>query len=522
MLYDYVASFCSDLQVDSPNRIQHFSAAFSLVLRVLQEGSARDVRIPTEQLCSVLFTPEIFEENYKEVLAFTLYFAKNYTVASVIMPALAEKLVDRALTLESIRETTGVFMRSLLAVGREGIEGHFQHFIERICDYAKKRDASDCVSAISSLLATVAAFGGESLKDFIAGKTHIQLHTTQLATITPDLSTIIERVVTGLKAGNLDLEAFPQVAPVCPVIGSHISYQEVVQELIYLLGKGKKELTVEDTVSYSGYFEDLLGSPLLLYLRESGYRQYVTQYIVSKLSRLFSWDMNLDDRDFLRTLEKEVLNLYFSPERKLSTSQLWLAGSILSSQAVLEAYSEDELTPVAFENWKEEIYFVPLEGAHGVTVFGGSVLINEQYSSEKGKDTAGFIFTLLHESAHLARKVKDGVYDIELKTPMDKVKKTQPQGMPGNPEHQRPILGTDNRFGEGGIEFECTLFGAMITKLSKQQITFLQEGKNWRTDLETFHTELFERGVAEPVEVVEYGSRTQKIFSFSRDSHLGS
>jgi len=43
----------------------------------------------------------------------------------------------------------------------------------------------------------------------------------------------------------------------------------------------------------------------------------------------------------------------------------------------------------------------------------------------------------------------------------------------------------------------------MITKLSKHPITFLQEGKNWRTDLETFQTELFERGVAEPVEVYQ-------------------
>jgi len=127
----------------------------------------------------------------------------------------------------------------------------------------------------------------------------------------------------------------------------------------------------DDRPRYSSYFEDLLASPLLLYFRESGYRQYVTQYLVSKLSRLFSWDMNPKDKFFIQILEYEIIQLYFSPEKKPKIPLLELTGRILSSQTVREAYSYNELTPVDFDLWKEEIFFVPLERLHGVTLLVG-------------------------------------------------------------------------------------------------------------------------------------------------------
>jgi len=86
----------------------------------------------------------------------------------------------------------------------------------------------------------------------------------------------------------------------------------------------------------------------------------------------------------------------------------------------------------------------------------------------------------------------------------------------------RSTRGAEGRFREGGDHFECTLFGAIITKLSKQQIYFLQDEENWHDPLKTFKRNLAEKGMAEPVEVVEYGSRTQMVFSFDRNSHLDS
>lgn len=60
ILHDYVATFCNDSQADSPTRLQDLKVAFSMALKVLQEGPARGVALPTEQLCSVLLAPDIF------------------------------------------------------------------------------------------------------------------------------------------------------------------------------------------------------------------------------------------------------------------------------------------------------------------------------------------------------------------------------------------------------------------------------------------------------------------------------
>lgn len=58
------------------------------------------------------------------------------------------------------------------------------------------------------------------------------------------------------------------------------------------------------------------------------------------------------------------------------------------------------------------------------------MLVNCQYSVDDRKAIVGFLMTILHESAHLARKVKDGKYNIEQKTPAEKVNLIQPRGMP--------------------------------------------------------------------------------------------
>jgi len=160
-----------------------------------------------------------FQQNYNKVLELALRLVNKYVVVDILLPALAEKLAYGEMALSSIREITGVSMRSLYAVRRRDvIEGHFKHFIGRIWDYVEERKSvePDLVSPVNSLLRAVGAFGGETLKTFIADKAHILPQTTESAivAITLDLSTFIERVIACLKAGNLDLEAFPKLRSV--------------------------------------------------------------------------------------------------------------------------------------------------------------------------------------------------------------------------------------------------------------------------------------------------------------------
>jgi len=48
------------------------------------------VALPTEQLCSVLLAPDIFQQNYNKVLELALRLVNKYAVADILLPALAE------------------------------------------------------------------------------------------------------------------------------------------------------------------------------------------------------------------------------------------------------------------------------------------------------------------------------------------------------------------------------------------------------------------------------------------------
>jgi hypothetical protein len=274
---------------------------------------------------------------------------------------------------------------------------------------------------------------------------------------------------------------------------------------------------------YLSFFHGVKQSVAVSSLLNENLPFYVLQFIVGHMRRLFllTLDKGSDSTSFFEICDSIAVHLQLGSVRPLGQHQKTRVEALLTSKRVESELTTASLSVNLLSTWIDNIYFAPLVHLHGITLFGGTILIHESYAGEEEFDICGFVLTLFHETAHLLRKVQSNVYDDTALTPILDTRKgydEYPHGMPGFKAAGARICKNQESHGEGGEQLEVSLFGMCVTQLNSMQISFLVDLQNWNIDKQSFNKQLQERALVPNSKKHEYG-RSADIRSFPRDNH---
>ncbi|CAG9310150.1 unnamed protein product [Blepharisma stoltei] len=239
--------------------------------------------------------------------------------------------------------------------------------------------------------------------------------------------------------------------------------------------------------------EEFMDSFAYISLFKSSTDTITKQYLVSHLRRLF--DCSLDgtaNENYVNEANQIAIKMIMTPPVCISESSLWDLMEIAKSPVVEEAFQaldlDENLYKFLEQSCENRIYFANVpDSISGITIFGGTILIHPKWSEDTPISQCGLKVVFLHELAHAVRKESTpGCYDISIKTPDSKGPFWKgPPGVPIELYKEKSEM-----LSEGGVLLETILFGTFLTKLSEDQINFLNYDANWNQPLDKFKDEL--------------------------------
>ena len=210
-------------------------------------------------------------------------------------------------------------------------------------------------------------------------------------------------------------------------------------------------------------------------------RPYVGEYLISELAPLFqASDDYSQDLNFILNAETAAIDFLLAPLAQPSPMQLEEAEAIITSPLLSQIYRTLGLSS-NFACWKNRIYFAPLL-VHGMTLFSGTVLINEKYTGISDDRRVAFLITLLHESAHVALRTRGLLYDARVVSPPPNYQLIS--GALGTKKYDK--LAEVLRKNDIGFQLEMELFGKIVAQVFREQQRFLLTPSTWSLSLGDF------------------------------------
>ena len=297
---------------------------------------------------------------------------------------------------------------------------------------------------------------------------------------------------------------------------SHSLVQSQLYHLLQTKGLPVMRALLSDSilwVTYEEFFTRLQHSPLYKVLNPTSKHICLTQFSVSNLLRLFSFDLPVgaNSEVFFRERESQLLALQLGGLTSPSEEEMNLVDIVLKSPAVIHCFHELSLPSPDPVSIKRQMYFADIYHAHGISVYGGAVLVRKIYAcNEDPWARFGFILTVLYEAAHFTRKYKGGAYDVESTTPVGLFREGSAdvyiKGQPGD-TYRNENSEEHEHHGEGGCQLEMALFGKQVTRINSSQLEYLICMESWKADYEEF------RGSLEAL----VGRETHSLHSYARE-----
>lgn len=546
MLYDLAQYICDQHERD----IEPFTKGLRFLFYCLNH-TRKQTKLPVA-LYETLSKPQILRMLFKDIEKLILLQAPNRSVPDSHLARLAMSIAAHAIQLNLFPGSVLLLFLKLLHYRKQETSTLFldpmAHYIKVLFDEMPSL-SEDVLSTLFKRILQVHMFGGNVLQGLIRTKQDQLYDVVQqspsfrerelnpkngyLINLSAYCSKIgvrnveepngflelLDETIAALSSSPIDTSFFVQIGTVIVPFQQVPPYEKMVLQLRYLSGKQKTDR--ERLAACLPFFVSLRESMVCSFMRPGRHNPFISLYIVSKLRKLFSGLMKMSEETmhFVSILEDEAIQLELSSFEQVSGERRNYAAPFLQSRAVKEAYALLNLAIIDFEIWGNQVYYAAISGAHGVTLFGGFVLVKQKYSDTDDYALLGFLITLVHESAHLLRRGTKGQYNIEKLTPTKKEGSRDPYkaGIPGN-DKSSYITCSETDHGEGGFQLEEVLFGKTITAVTRQQQAYLLDSTNWQQPLNEFRRALEELGAVEMPDAVELG-RSQMILTYQRDNH---
>ena len=283
---------------------------------------------------------------------------------------------------------------------------------------------------------------------------------------------------------------------------------------------------------YLELFAQLQACRLMKYLEGQDFHNVIPLCVGSVLLRTFKLNLSAltidpsvslrrQATDLVRSFAGIVDHLMEKGFLPLSREIIGELTPILNSPLVKYIYGK---LKIAHRDCRELVgkTFFASTGHHGITIFGGIILINDNYSSDKLKAKCGVVITLYHEFAHYCRRMQEGeMFDINQLTPTKDQTENEIYhlGPPGDPSLRlRVPTEGEAGHGEGGYQVEEELYGVVPNLVNEHQARFLTKGENWNLPHDDFKSQLEALHAVKPAELFSYRSGDQNIY-FHRQDH---
>jgi len=279
--------------------------------------------------------------------------------------------------------------------------------------------------------------------------------------------------------------------------------------------------------AYSATFSQLANSAFGKVFADPQVHRVIILYAGSLLLRAFQINLPTTPspalarvQDFLKSVSITLENMKTELVYPLEQQQLEWLTPFLKSPLVRHIYGLLGIKTRDCSELQGKVFFAPI-GNHGVTIFGGIILVSNGYRTEELKARCGLLITMYHEFAHYCRRMPKGIYDVNQLTPTKGQADLEVYvlGTPGDIVNQtRKQAGGEPKHGEGGYQAEVELYGLVPNCLTQQQAQFLVRHENWLLPHQDFQVQLEELAKQDKTSYLQYRSGDDCLY-FPRLDH---